>query len=517
MTTQEPIIAADMELVRQFARGGSNEAFSALVSRYVNLVYSVAIRQVGDPHLAEEATQSVFIILSQKAGSLGSKTILSGWLCRTARNVAANALTVQHRRQHREQEAYMQAASDDPEAESDAWKQIAPHLDAAMAQLGEKNHDAVVLRFFDGKDLKEVGAALGVSEEAAKKRVARGVEKLRHFFHKRGIVVPVSVLVAAITANSVQAAPAGFLPVAVSATAASGGSTLTFLKIIAMTKLKIGIIAAMLVATAATTAVVIFHRPGIKLSALPSPNGYQNFIQAARDLPGDASNYRQMSPAALRSVVEQDAATLALVRQGFEHECRVADNFSTNIDILGRLKNLTYVFSAEGRLAELENRPEDAIHSYLDNLRYGQESSRGGTVIHRLVGMSIETTALRSLEPLTNTADVGQCKEIAGALENFDAKEPPVAETLEQEKAYREHFTRGLGDVVAQTMMAKALEAGIQSFVRKEQTNQFTLRQTMIAFAARAYQLDKKQAPASVADLTPEYLKNIPQDPRTGQ
>ena len=102
----------DLTLLREYARGNSEEAFAALVTRHVNLVYSVALRQVRDPNLAEEITQAVFIILARKAGSLGPKTIVSGWLCRTARYASANALTIQRRRQHREQEAFMQSQLD---------------------------------------------------------------------------------------------------------------------------------------------------------------------------------------------------------------------------------------------------------------------------------------------------------------------------------------------------------------------------------------------------------------------
>jgi len=98
-----------MELVREFAARRSDAAFETLVSRHLNLVYSVALRQVRDPHLAQEVAQAVFIILARKAKSLGPKTILSGWLFRTAQYASADALKIQRRRKHREQEAYMQS------------------------------------------------------------------------------------------------------------------------------------------------------------------------------------------------------------------------------------------------------------------------------------------------------------------------------------------------------------------------------------------------------------------------
>src|SRR5215472_8298092 len=94
----------DLELLRDYARNDSEEAFAALVSRYVNLVYSVAVRQVRDSHLAEEITQAVFIILARKARSFDDKIILSGWLCRTAHFASVNVLKIQRRRERREQE-----------------------------------------------------------------------------------------------------------------------------------------------------------------------------------------------------------------------------------------------------------------------------------------------------------------------------------------------------------------------------------------------------------------------------
>src|SRR5262245_31829573 len=143
------MVTDDMALVQEYARTNSEQAFGALVSRHVNLVYSVALRQVRDPHLAEEITQNVFIVLSRKAKSLSPKAILSGWLCRTARYISADTLKTQRRRQSREQESHMQSSSS--ESDSAAWNQIAPMLDEALNCLEESEHDAVVLRFFDGK------------------------------------------------------------------------------------------------------------------------------------------------------------------------------------------------------------------------------------------------------------------------------------------------------------------------------------------------------------------------------
>ena len=259
----------DLNLLRDYARRHSEDAFAALVSRYVNLVYSVALRQVGNPQVAEEITQAVFIILAQKAGAIPDQTILPGWLCRTARYASANALTIMRRRQRHEQKAHMQSslteAASQPES-ADIPQKIAPLLEAAMGKLRPKDHDALVLRFFEDRNFKDIGQALGISEDAAKKRVNRALEKLHRYFGRQGVSSTTAILAGEISAQFLQTAPPALAQsIAALATAkgaTAGSSTLTLvkgaLKIMAWTKMKtaIAVGAGLLLATGTTSVMV---------------------------------------------------------------------------------------------------------------------------------------------------------------------------------------------------------------------------------------------------------------------
>src|SRR6266545_4045696 len=257
----------DSVLLKEYVEHGSEEAFATLVARHVNKVYSIALRHTRNAHQAEEITQAVFVILAKKSRQLGKRVILSGWLCRTARLSAVTFARSEIRRTRREQEAHMQNLLN--ESESEVWPQIAPLLDAAMAGLSEADHDAVALRFFDGKSMKEIGAALGASEDATKMRVNRAVEKLRSFFTRRGIVCSAAALTAAISANAVQAAPIG-LAVTISTAAAIAGTTIAAtasaatIKTITMTTLKKVLITATIIAVGVATPLVIQHQAKLR-------------------------------------------------------------------------------------------------------------------------------------------------------------------------------------------------------------------------------------------------------------
>ncbi len=278
----------DSTLLRQYAENHSDEAFATLVTRHVNLVYSVALRHVGNPHNAEEITQAVFVILAKKAAQLRHARALSSWLFQATRLTATNFVRSETHRQRREEEAQMQSILNEPGSE--VWPAIAPWLDAAVAGLREKDRQAIVLRFYEGRNLREVGLALGASEGAAEKRVNRALEKLRNFFAKRGVSSTTAMIAGAISANSVQTVPAvlakSVIAVAVAKGAAASGSTLTLiqgaLKIMAWTKMKTTVIAgAVILLAAGTTTIMVYHQPQQPPKPQPAASSQTEFTKAS--------------------------------------------------------------------------------------------------------------------------------------------------------------------------------------------------------------------------------------------
>jgi RNA polymerase sigma factor (sigma-70 family) len=193
----------DGELLKRYVAAGSEEAFRLLVERNLPLVYSAALRKTNNRSMAEDVTQVVFIILAKKAHELSKGTILAGWLHRTTWHVSMKALVAECRRRQREEKAVqMQTAEQDAD-----WESLAPRLDDALAQLGEAERSAVVLRYFQNRSFIEVGKALGVSDDTAQKRVSRSVDKLRKMLFKRGVAISVATFGGLLATRAAQFAP----------------------------------------------------------------------------------------------------------------------------------------------------------------------------------------------------------------------------------------------------------------------------------------------------------------------
>jgi uncharacterized protein (TIGR03435 family) len=277
----------DLQLVGEYAANQSEKAFATLVERHTNFVYSAALRQVRDSHLAEEVTQAVFLILARKAGALSPKIILTGWLYRTTHFVARAVQRREARRRQLEQEAYMESTIRTLPADAN-WEHLSPILDEAMLRLRDKERDAILLRYFENKNLREVGASLGMEERAAQKRVTRGLEKLRGFFAKRGVTLTAAMIAGAVSANSIQAAPVGLTISVAAATkgAAVSGSTLTLikgvLKIMAWTKVKTAVVVGVGVLLASGT-VIVFAPTLVKKSQTSAAENAYEAIWARHD------------------------------------------------------------------------------------------------------------------------------------------------------------------------------------------------------------------------------------------
>jgi RNA polymerase sigma factor (sigma-70 family) len=233
----------DGELLKRYLQNGEEDAFGTVVERHVGLVYGVALRRLRDPALAQEVTQSVFITLARRAVWLTGHPCLGGWLYRTAVHTAQHEARTDQRRRQREEIAIGLGTC--MKMDESLLPKITPLLDEAMLELRATDREALLLRYFGNKSLREVGTALGIGEDAAQKRVAKAEQALAERFRRRGFrVVGAATLAGALQQASAHAVPAGLaltttkIAVSAGATASLGGLTAPILKIMSITKIQ---------------------------------------------------------------------------------------------------------------------------------------------------------------------------------------------------------------------------------------------------------------------------------------
>jgi hypothetical protein len=258
------------------------------------------------------------------------------------------------------------------------------------------------------------------------------------------------------------------------------------------------------------------------IQPLPNPNGYDDLVKAGKmvvvNTAVNTTFYDKMGDAQLQEVVSADAEALALARTGLSNECRVPTQAynENHLSDLTNVKRLAQAFVAEGKLAEMENRPNDAAKSYLDAIHLGNQSVRGGALIDQLVGIAIESIGTSHLTNLVDQLNAKSCRETAATLETLDSQRQTWDEVMQQEHDWSRRTFPGLGNELARVMEHNSLEKSSQKAEQKFEDQQIKTRQLIISLAARAYELDKGKTPASPADLVPDYLKAVPQDPFTG-
>jgi RNA polymerase sigma factor (sigma-70 family) len=342
------MIKTDHELLRQFSAEHSQDAFTTLVNRYINLVYSAALRQVRSPDLAQEVSQTVFSKLSQHAAELKKDTVLTPWLYQVTRRAAIDVVRREARRQAREQMAIqMSDVNDSP----GAWAEIEPLLDEAMDSLDHVDRAAILLRYFESRSLREVGEILGASEDAAQKRVSRAIERLRAFLGKRGVSVGAGGLVTLLSTHAIQGAPAGLVGTVaagalLTSSALSVPTALSITKAIAMTTTQKIVIAAL---AAGALAVGVYQTRQI------------SHLRARVDnSSGDSAQVAALSNQVHELQAERDRATGSLAALSAENETlkkKPADVLKLRGEV-GRLRQENAQMGSSSPLSKVTASPE---------------------------------------------------------------------------------------------------------------------------------------------------------------
>jgi hypothetical protein len=252
----------------------------------------------------------------------------------------------------------------------------------------------------------------------------------------------------------------------------------------------------------------------------PNPNGYEDLVKAGQMIAGNVGDFDSMSEAELHVMAQTNSAAIQLARIGLQEKCRVTLDYSAtssaHLDQLNAIKHLAQAFAAQGRLAEMEKRPADAVQFDLDMIRLANDSANGGVIIDQLVGNAIESMGVEELQKLVGQLDAKSCHVTAATLETLDSQRQTWNQVMQQERDWSRRTFPGIRNELARLMTRNSLNQADQRVEQKLGEKQNKTRQLMVDFAARAYQLDKGHPPANLADLVPDYLKAIQQDPLTG-
>jgi hypothetical protein len=235
----------------------------------------------------------------------------------------------------------------------------------------------------------------------------------------------------------------------------------------------------------------------------------------------NTGDYYEMKLEELRALVAKNSDALQAARTSLQEDCAVPiqsseSYMSRNVSELVASRRLAQAFVAEGRLAEMENRPGDAAKSFLDAIRLGNKSAHGGVLIDQMVGTAIDAMGVANLQKLVDQLDAKSCREAAATLETLDAQGQSWQQALQQERDWSRRAYPGVRYELVRLMSRISSNKAIQKAGEKFNNQQMEMRQLTVDLAAHAYELEKGHPPASAADLVPDYLKAVPQDPVNG-
>lgn len=482
------MLQRDDQLIAEFSDLRSEQAFVALLERHLNLVFATALRLVGDRGIAEEITQSVFVTLAQSAGKLGRHPTIAGWLYQTTLNKSRERLRSELRRHRREQIAVKLETA---EIEGDSvWSALVPLLDEALLELRETDRLAVIMHFMEEQSFREVGAVLGVGEDAARKRIDRCLDQLTAFFRKRGFAVPVIAAGTPLFAFSSQAVPIGLAASVTTASLAAapavGASVgLGAMNILGMTKLQITVVS-VIVAAGVTTPLVLQHQ---------SLNRLRHENQTLHRQVGEVAQLREEAERLSKLAAQSNALTgeqlsellrlrgqVGLLRQQTNELAtlrREKDQLRANLDATQRRASQigspgenevatakAVIFNPATAIAEkltalqilrfADARSDDVVKQMVQAYRSTRDPDARADIFRQLSGVTtpeLKLLLLESFRDETNTPKVRE--EAAETLANYLA-DPDV-------KTWLEHLTAHDPDAKVRAQAGKSLQSSQRS------------------------------------------------------
>jgi len=393
----------DGELLIRYAAHGDEPAFGELIARHLNLVYSAALRQTRTPAAAEDVAQQVFADLARKAGRIPQTVPLAAWLHRATRFVASQQRRTEQRRAAREQESHVMQQRDHGHPEP-AWEEVRELLDESLDDLPAEDRNALLLRYFEQRSFADVGAAMGATGEAARKRVDRALDRLRDSLARRGITTTAAALGGALTAHAVQIAPAGLAATLASGSlAAAGAGGLSPLTFLASMKTK-----TLLVGTAVSAALIA--PIAWQENALAKAREEHHALTRELNLPAESGS---VSP---DSLAERERNELARLPQ-------------EAADLRRRLEELNRQFAAAAGLAVLASEPtspaQDTIDMDVASLRdAGQATPVALLETHLWATLHGDTNRLAQLMAISPEMDPRLMEDRLTDLQNAAADGP---------------------------------------------------------------------------------------------
>jgi hypothetical protein len=254
---------------------------------------------------------------------------------------------------------------------------------------------------------------------------------------------------------------------------------------------------------------------------LPNPNGYDDFLKAGESVPDNVGDFATLDHDSLRDLVSTNAEPLRLLRLGLTRQCVMPmDSALTNdarINQLRGMKWLANLLAAEGRLREMENQPADAARSYVDAIRFGNEMSRGGFLITRLVGIACEAIGCAPLAKLAPKLNPDEARAVLTALDRLDAGRVTWAEVQQGERRFLRHERGKLFNPIVWVWHWWEIRQVLQRAETKHKKMVARERVLLTELALRCYQSEQGHPPVRLDELATHYLSHVPEDPFSGQ